>query len=509
MQRLHLTATLALLTVAATATTARAAPAVMVLYFDNNTGDPAYDALGKGLADMMITDLSALPGVQIVEREKLQAVLEELHLQRTRYFDARTAQKIGGGIGAAFAVTGALLSAVPDLRIDVRVIRITTGEVVKADKVVGKSDRFFELEQELVTHLADGLGTALGQGGGRGLKAQSRVDDLGTAVEYGKGLDLRDGGDLASAAQHMETAMKAAPQFALARSRYLAIMKELYAAKGTRAEALRKSDEELLAKLDARIARNAERLKKDSGFAVNWRMTVPAYALRGEVLLHRLAERVASHPDLPALELRPALLAVVANQEQLLEHQLGFMRPGLYAFGYGLCTDEDWRFACLGKDELDRAADLGLADPMLEAHTVDGHQILQDLDALIMFGEKPYYSGVKLPRHVCLYKLDPGLAARALKMLDRAVLLLGQYSPQGYDAVFLEDETISLHIQRAQHLVVVGQREEAIASLQTVLTRYPKSKRFGEVEGYLRSILAGGTKTANGRPLVPACDDPH
>jgi hypothetical protein len=41
-----------------------------------------------------------------------------------------------------------------------------------------------------------------------------------------------------------------------------------------------------------------------------------------------------------------------------------------------------------------------------------------------------------------------------------------------------------------------------------MLTRYPKAKRFTEVEKFLRAILAGETKAPNGRPFVPPCVDP-
>src|SRR5215831_18289394 len=90
---------------------------ITVLYFDNNTGDKAYDPLAKGLADMMITDLASAPGLVVVEREKLEAVLGELKLQRSRFFDPKTAQRIGKGIGATYAVTGAFVSMEPNIRI--------------------------------------------------------------------------------------------------------------------------------------------------------------------------------------------------------------------------------------------------------------------------------------------------------------------------------------------------------------------------------------------------------
>ena len=45
-----------------------------VLYFQNRTGQSSLDPLQKGLTLMLITDLSAVKGLQIVERIKLQAL---------------------------------------------------------------------------------------------------------------------------------------------------------------------------------------------------------------------------------------------------------------------------------------------------------------------------------------------------------------------------------------------------------------------------------------------------
>ena len=75
-----------------------ASTVVTVLYFDNNTNDPAYDVFGKGLADMMITDLSRVDDLAVVERAKLQALIDEMSLQQSDYFDPATAQKLGQGL---------------------------------------------------------------------------------------------------------------------------------------------------------------------------------------------------------------------------------------------------------------------------------------------------------------------------------------------------------------------------------------------------------------------------
>ncbi len=59
---------------------------VAVLYFDNNTGDSGLDMPQKGFAEMMVTDLSTVDQLQLVEREKLQAIIDG---QRARHRPGR------------------------------------------------------------------------------------------------------------------------------------------------------------------------------------------------------------------------------------------------------------------------------------------------------------------------------------------------------------------------------------------------------------------------------------
>src|SRR5438045_2225849 len=130
---------------------------VAVLYFDNNSPNREYDVLQKGLADMLVTDLSQVESLQVVERDKLQKLVDELKLQRSKFFDPRTAQRLGQGIGARYAVTGAVAAFAPQIRIDVRVIEVATAKVVVADRVLGDGAKIFDLESELAGKLAAAL----------------------------------------------------------------------------------------------------------------------------------------------------------------------------------------------------------------------------------------------------------------------------------------------------------------------------------------------------------------
>src|SRR5262249_34994071 len=149
---------------------------------------------GKGLADMMITDLSSAPGLAVVEREKLEALLAEIKLERGHYFDPNTAQKLGRGVGAELAVTGSFVAMSPSLRLDVRVIRIDSGKVLKAAQVTGDKEHFFDLYKKLVAELLDGLQAAVSGADAGRVKAAAdgnRVENIAAAVDYSKGLELR------------------------------------------------------------------------------------------------------------------------------------------------------------------------------------------------------------------------------------------------------------------------------------------------------------------------------
>lgn len=228
---------------------ASAAPApdgrmtVVVLYFDNNTSDKAYDVLQKGLADMMVTDLSGVGSIQVVEREKLQKLIDELKLQRTRYFDPATAQRIGRGIGATHAVTGAIAAMDPQIRIDVRLVDVATAKVVMADKVVGTRDKFFDLEADLAARFATALSPDSKVPAASAKRNGSA--DLETAMAYSKGLDASDRGDYEGASKALATVVTKAPKFRLAQERYAALLKKLYEARARR-EAVLGSGEDLL-----------------------------------------------------------------------------------------------------------------------------------------------------------------------------------------------------------------------------------------------------------------------
>src|SRR5690349_25088846 len=84
-------------------------PVVAVLYFDNNSfgkdrGD--YDGLGKGIADLLINDMASNPSMRLVERDRIQSILQEQSLVQSKSIDPETAVKLGKLLGAQYMITG-------------------------------------------------------------------------------------------------------------------------------------------------------------------------------------------------------------------------------------------------------------------------------------------------------------------------------------------------------------------------------------------------------------------
>jgi len=128
-----------------------------VTYFDAHSVRPELEPLGRGVADMLMTDLQQGRGVRVVERNRLNEILGELALQRSQYIDEATAQKLGQGLGATAVVTGSMTMALEGMRIDARVVDVATGEVVLSVQATGAEEEFFDLERQVAGKILEGL----------------------------------------------------------------------------------------------------------------------------------------------------------------------------------------------------------------------------------------------------------------------------------------------------------------------------------------------------------------
>jgi len=120
----------------------RQTPAVAVWDLENlNPNEAIVTDMGELLASEVIATLKENGTYQVVERQRLILALEELNLGSSSLADEATRLKIGHIVGARFMVFGSYLVLGDMMRLDLRLVEVETGAVVKAaDKAAAAGD---------------------------------------------------------------------------------------------------------------------------------------------------------------------------------------------------------------------------------------------------------------------------------------------------------------------------------------------------------------------------------
>lgn len=168
-----------------------------IIYFENSGEDRSMNALKKGLADMMITDLSNIQMLDIVERDRLEEILKEQKLNNSSQFDAGTASKVGRLLGAQVILTGSYFEMFGSIRVDARFIDVETGQILKSDGVEGASSSFFKLQKQLSWKIIKNLDAKITDEEKTEIAniEKSKALTFEDLKEYSKALDLFDDGN--------------------------------------------------------------------------------------------------------------------------------------------------------------------------------------------------------------------------------------------------------------------------------------------------------------------------
>jgi len=188
---------------------------IAVLYFDNGNNNEDLNPLRKGLADMLISDLSRLKMLRVVERDKLEEILKEISLTNSTGFDMENQQRIGKLLGAELMLFGSYFELLGTFRIDARIIKTETGEVFKSKGVNGKTENFVDLEKELVFKIAQGLNVTISDKEEAMIMEESIKYEA--ALKYSEGLVFYDNGYMQEAINKFEESLQLSPSFSKAK----------------------------------------------------------------------------------------------------------------------------------------------------------------------------------------------------------------------------------------------------------------------------------------------------
>lgn len=187
-----------------------------VLYFANLTQNPDYTVLQKGLTDMIITDLAKVSGLVVVERARLQMLIDEMGLGMSGLVAEETAPRMGKLLGAARVVQGTFsASSAEEIRISPGYTQVKEGLYVPADQISGTMQEFYQLQKDVVFNVIDAAGIQLSRSEREAIQ-KIPTSNLLAFMAYCRGLDYEDKGLYGDARESFKSAINMDPGFTFA-----------------------------------------------------------------------------------------------------------------------------------------------------------------------------------------------------------------------------------------------------------------------------------------------------
>lgn len=195
-------------------------PRLVAVATFKNAGTPQFDALGKALAAMLIDNLSALPGLQVLERERVEALEQEAKLEGTGLVEKSTAVRAGKLLRAGRVTAGShsdWTASPTHLKLDALLVDVESGKTIAEGKSEAFATEFFKLVPTVATTFATELQIPVDQlpPETKQKLVEEHTHDLNTVINFGKLLDELDHHDVKEAAESCKLMENADPNFKL------------------------------------------------------------------------------------------------------------------------------------------------------------------------------------------------------------------------------------------------------------------------------------------------------
>jgi TolB-like protein len=118
-----------------------------VMDFDNLSRNPDDDWIGSGVAESVAAELARVPGLSVVARAKAVKVLKGLG-------GAADALELGHALGCRWVLSGSYQRMGSALRMTSRLTEVSTGRAVATEKLDGKLDEIFSMQDRLASSTA-------------------------------------------------------------------------------------------------------------------------------------------------------------------------------------------------------------------------------------------------------------------------------------------------------------------------------------------------------------------
>ncbi|MCU0642769.1 MAG: CsgG/HfaB family protein [bacterium] len=191
-----------------------------ILDFSNNSllEKEKYSSLSPGIAEIMITELSNIQSIKLVERQKINSLMREMELSQSGLISEDKGIQVGKLLGAQFLVMGSyMVSFGEKIRVDMRIVEVETGLTIKAEQVTDKVKNLFGIIKKLNEKITNNLDIKLSKQEQQALKSSEISQDV---IEiFSKGLEFEKRGKVDEAKKMYYQTLKKDSNFEPAKKR--------------------------------------------------------------------------------------------------------------------------------------------------------------------------------------------------------------------------------------------------------------------------------------------------
>ncbi len=181
--------------------------------------DPKYAPLGYGMSEMLTVDLGYVEALKLVERLRVEALLQEIKLGVSGAVDPTTAPRMGKLLSAERIIGGSLaVNEALDVRVDIAAVRAGTAERSETATESDALDNLFQLEKDLVFRLVKEMGISLTRDESEQIQRRP-TGSLQAFLSYSMGLEREALGDFDGASSFYGQAIAIDPAFERASGR--------------------------------------------------------------------------------------------------------------------------------------------------------------------------------------------------------------------------------------------------------------------------------------------------
>jgi len=162
---------------------------VAVLPFENTSGDVRSDYLGKIAEALLMYDLTSQPGIELVSRDELDAIMQEKQLALSGLVEEESGlQEIGGLSGADFLIRGEYVHLGDDLLFIVKLVSVKNGEVTVLRERGTNENSVHRISEQIVNTLTGSTPELTSEEGRRSI-ISLKNEEPGTLVLYSPLID--------------------------------------------------------------------------------------------------------------------------------------------------------------------------------------------------------------------------------------------------------------------------------------------------------------------------------